>query len=340
MVNLVRLTGFIVLITFGSLFQSSFALATSYEVEIVATVPGCGDGVIQSGEQCDGGNLGGSSCSLLGFTSGSLSCSTACTFVTAACVLVPESGAGSTRTTTVVPDEQYIPATNLVVNGYAEPTMRVQLLLDGVLVATTIASMDGKYQTTVSGLGVGIYRLQMVGVSSYTSQASPAEVAEVRIVESATTKVSQVVIPATFSVEQINNNYVIRGLAVPGSVVTPIMNTEVYDDRSTLAGLDGSYQITVIAAAPKVITLNIRYPDQPVSFTTRSWSSPSVKQVTPVFTCGLGFDLNNDCAVNVIDFQMARWVYIFNPASLYFDFNDSQTLDIVDFSIMAYYWTG
>lgn len=45
----------------------------------------CGDGVIQGTEQCDGSNLGGSTCSALGFTGGSLSCDTGCRFNTSAC---------------------------------------------------------------------------------------------------------------------------------------------------------------------------------------------------------------------------------------------------------------
>jgi len=47
--------------------------------------PVCGDGVIQSGEQCDGSNLGGSSCTALGFVGGSLSCDPTCHFNVTAC---------------------------------------------------------------------------------------------------------------------------------------------------------------------------------------------------------------------------------------------------------------
>ncbi len=40
----------------------------------------CGDGVIDVGEQCDGGNLGGNACTSLGYYSGNLVCSDQCTF--------------------------------------------------------------------------------------------------------------------------------------------------------------------------------------------------------------------------------------------------------------------
>ena len=47
----------------------------------------CGNGVINPPEQCDGVNLNGQSCATMpGFTSGTLSCTAACTFNTSSCV--------------------------------------------------------------------------------------------------------------------------------------------------------------------------------------------------------------------------------------------------------------
>lgn len=51
-----------------------------------ARVPTCGDGAINvAGEICDGPDLGGMSCTSLGFTGGTLTCTTACRFETSAC---------------------------------------------------------------------------------------------------------------------------------------------------------------------------------------------------------------------------------------------------------------
>jgi len=46
---------------------------------------GCGSGVIDAGEECDGNNLGGLSCSSLGYDAGNLACSTSCTLDDSAC---------------------------------------------------------------------------------------------------------------------------------------------------------------------------------------------------------------------------------------------------------------
>ena len=53
-----------------------------------ACLPFCGDGLInQAGEQCEGTNLNGQSCQSLGFISGTITCSAACTFDVTACVV-------------------------------------------------------------------------------------------------------------------------------------------------------------------------------------------------------------------------------------------------------------
>lgn len=48
--------------------------------------PECGNGVIDDGEQCDGGNLGGFTCVDLGYSAGSLACDpVTCTYDASAC---------------------------------------------------------------------------------------------------------------------------------------------------------------------------------------------------------------------------------------------------------------
>ncbi len=51
--------------------------------------PVCGDGIVDAGEDCDGNNLNGASCTSLGFDSGLLSCNVNCQFDTGNCVTNP-----------------------------------------------------------------------------------------------------------------------------------------------------------------------------------------------------------------------------------------------------------
>jgi hypothetical protein len=53
----------------------------------------CGNGVIDDGEQCDGGNLGGFSCMDLGYSGGILSCDpVTCTYDASSCEAGSEGG--------------------------------------------------------------------------------------------------------------------------------------------------------------------------------------------------------------------------------------------------------
>ena len=56
--------------------------------------PVCGNGVVETGEACDGGNLNGATCQSLGFSGGTLACSGSCTFDTSGCT----SGGCTTQT--------------------------------------------------------------------------------------------------------------------------------------------------------------------------------------------------------------------------------------------------
>lgn len=47
----------------------------------------CGNGVVDDGEQCDGGELAGQTCGGFGFASGTLGCSSSCRYDTLGCTM-------------------------------------------------------------------------------------------------------------------------------------------------------------------------------------------------------------------------------------------------------------
>lgn len=56
-------------------------------VSVSALVLGCGEGIVNFDEQCDSSNLGGKTCTALGFLDGELTCNSSCTFNTSACLV-------------------------------------------------------------------------------------------------------------------------------------------------------------------------------------------------------------------------------------------------------------
>ena len=64
----------------------------------------CGNGILEAGEGCDGGALGGQSCQTFGFNSGTLTCNANCTLNTSNCAnLCTAQGGGCTSNATCCP---------------------------------------------------------------------------------------------------------------------------------------------------------------------------------------------------------------------------------------------
>ena len=86
---------FILLFVFINIFLGGFPqslLAVSGTVDITASIPGCGDGVVQSGEQCDSGSSNGVC---------PATCSTSCT--TNSCADASDAGGGGGGVYSIVP---------------------------------------------------------------------------------------------------------------------------------------------------------------------------------------------------------------------------------------------
>ena len=64
------------------------------------TLPGCGNGVVEGAESCDGVDLGGETCASLGFSSGSLACTAGCGFDVSGCLCSSSAAFPATGQTT------------------------------------------------------------------------------------------------------------------------------------------------------------------------------------------------------------------------------------------------
>ena len=76
--------------TCASLGFAGGTLSCSADCQTIVTsacqpLPSCGDGMLNGGEQCDGGALGGQTCITQGFDLGQLACSASCTLDTTGC---------------------------------------------------------------------------------------------------------------------------------------------------------------------------------------------------------------------------------------------------------------
>lgn len=79
---------------FIAVISTGFVFAFSVGKFTVSQINFCGNGIIADKEECDLANLGDKTCLTLGYSSGSLSCTSECTFNESQCVYSSSSGVG------------------------------------------------------------------------------------------------------------------------------------------------------------------------------------------------------------------------------------------------------
>ncbi len=130
------------------------AAALAYNVTVPATVKTslCGDGIIEGPEECEGADLNDSSCASLGFTSGSLSCDSACGFDKSDCVTVsPSPSPSPSPNPSSSPAAASPAAASTTTTAAASPSLVSQLVNKIFPKAVTIPSTLNRFDNDGSG---------------------------------------------------------------------------------------------------------------------------------------------------------------------------------------------
>jgi hypothetical protein len=341
----------------ASIFQltphgAALASPTSNSVTVTGTVPGCGDGAIQTGESCDGFNLNNQSCFTLGFFGGSLSCNANCTFNTAQCLLTPPppppppGGGGGVGRPPVAP-------TQVVFSGRAFPRSTVTILKDAQVAATTIADSNANFKVTLSGLLAGSYIFSVYAEDNRGIRSSLLTF-HTSVAAGTTVEIGGIFIAPSIAVDKREvrrgDNIAIFGQSAPRSEITIRVNSAEEFYVKTNADRDGIYLYNFDttpmdmgqhhARSKSALAGAISAFGKAVGFTVGMRNVPWA--AAPMFLKG---DLNNDGRVNLIDFSIAAYWYK-RPIGAEFvareieRLNGDGRVDLIDFSIMAFYWTG
>lgn len=317
-------------------------------VEITATVPGCGDGAIGSGEQCDGSNLGGASCTSRGFASGSLFCTSACTFSTSQCTTSSGGGGGGGGGSVSFPP--LISTTNVVFTGKAYPKSTITFLKDAQVVATTIADTNADFQTTVSDLSGGNYIFSVYSEDSKSIRSSLLTF-PISVTSGVTTKIGNIFIAPTIAVDKSEvkrgDNIAIFGQSVPKADIIISVNSEEEFFAKTVADKDGIYLHNFDTSFLDLGSHNTKSKASIGNQLVGTFSSvinfkvgtKNVLAQLPEKTAPKA-DLNNDKKVNLVDFSITAFWYKKSDPPMKIDLNNDKVVNLIDFSIMAFYWTG
>lgn len=239
--------------------------------------------------------------------------------------------------------------TSAIFRGIAYPSSKVTLLENGQVVAVTQSGPDAKFEVDLSDGTPGTYNFGVWAMDP-AGNRSTIQTFQIFLTTGATTIISGIFFPPTISADKISvkqgDLLTLLGYTTPQATVTVVVhsnntftdNVTSSDEGTWLYKLPtdnlalGAHTANARAAAGGDITTD----SASVNFTVGS-ENVSAPQAQ---TCVLIGDLNGDCRVDLIDFSiMAYWYERENPPALV-DLNHDGKIDLIDFSILAYYWTG
>jgi len=326
---------------------SAFA-AGNATVQSTIKITVCGNGIIETGEQCDplGPVLGGQTCQSKGYTGGNLSCWPYCEFNTSGCTSGGGGGGGG----------GYVPPVETRVNfsGRAYPRSTVTLLKDAQIAASTAAGADSNFQISLSGISAGNYIFSVYSEDKNGNRSSLLTF-PVGVTSGVTTNVSGIFVAPTIAVDKSEvkrgDNIAIFGQSVPNSEITISVSSDEEFFNKVNADASGVYlynfDTSLLGMEQHFTKSKAAHNGEISSFSKTISFLVGTKTVLAGSTtkCPAKADLNNDCQVNLVDFSIAAYWY---KRTLSADFkaleierlSGDSKVDLVDFSIMAYYWTG
>ncbi len=307
--------------------------------------PYCGNGIAESGEQCDDTDLNTKTCRSLGYKTGELTCNLDCTYNSALCSGRSGGGGGGGGGGSAKAKIQFL--------GRAYPGSTVTLLKDSIIIAQTISGPDAKFSIALSNLTKGNYMFSIYG-EDINKTRSALLTYSVNLSAGTTIEISGIYIAPTILVDKSQvkkgDNLAIFGQSSPESEVTIQVNSQETIFAQTSSDESGVYlynlnttplEMGQHSTKSKVILNNeVSNYSNLVNFLV---GTKNVASQLPANV--LKGDLNLDLRVNLIDFSIAAYWY---NRSLSEEFKPIETsalnsdarIDLSDFSIIAYYWTG
>lgn len=325
------------------------ALEKNYNV--IATIPGCGDEVVKKNEHCDGPDLGGQTCISLGGTGGTLNCNANCTFNIFGCTTASSGGGGSGNNIDRGSGGDYYspPVTVIVFSGRAYPKSTVTLLKDGQIATTAIADFNANFQISISNFFGGNYIFSLYSEDK-DNQRSNVLTYPTGVVTGATTSISNIFISPTIAVDKSEvkqgSDIIVSGQSAPQADIIILIT---YDKGKeffvkVISNKDGTYSYNFNTLLFKQGNYSVKTKALINNQLESDWSYPidfkiGIKNIFVKQAVIIG-DFNKDGRVNLVDFSIIAYWYKrpFLPTDI--DLSSNGQIDIVDFSIIAYYWTG
>jgi len=229
------------------------------------------------------------------------------------------------------------PYATVIFNGKAYPKAFITILKNGSVVATFLAQQSGYFSRTITGLSTGIYTFSIWAEDSEGRKSITLSFT-VNLISGVITTVSGIFLPPTIEIDKTKlrkgETLKYEGQSYPSSTITVFVFSDAIA-KKTKADTKGKWKYSLNTA-----------PLDRGSHTTKSKSQTSDGEQS-IFSQTLSFeithpcpkaDLNHDGRVDLVDFSiMLYWWGRYNECA---DQNSDGIVDLIDFSIMLYWWTG
>jgi len=231
----------------------------------------------------------------------------------------------------------------VILSGKAYPFAKITILMDGRVLDLATADNLANFKKEISNLTPGVYTFSIWAEDKEGRRSITLSFA-VTILQGVTTNVSGIFLPPTIELNKVNLN--------KGEILN-IFGQTAPEAKVTIS-IESPNPIELIASAIKTGDWQYLFNTSPLSedrHTVRA-KAEALDGLKSSFSTVLAFyigkyqesevcpgaDFNKDGRVNLIDFSiMLYWWGKYNPCV---DLNHDGIVNLPDFSILMYYWTG
>lgn len=256
--------------------------------------------------------------------------------------LVITGGSGSP----VVPPTQggsvpvfMLPTTRVSFSGQTTSGATVVIMQNGQRVTSTIADKDGKFNAELKNVPTGLNTYSLTSTDAAGNISQPS-LFTLRVVERTNTQLSGLSLAPTIEPRIENKEVVLRGYTVPNSLIYGYIEG-VQGAKEGRSDERGRFELRISLNNLKQgqYGLFVKVPageDSERIYVTKNADSTVtfISKIPKIYT-----DLNKDGRIDLVDFSiLAFWYLKPNPpegAEVVID----GVVDLRDFSVLAYYWT-
>lgn len=239
--------------------------------------------------------------------------------------------------------------TSINFSGMAYPLSRVYILKDGKIAITTIADQAANFSVSLSGLTTNTYTFSIYGEDGANRKSSFFSF-PVYVTAGTTINIGNVFLSPTIDIDKSEvkqgDDLIIFGKSIPKKEVVISVHSDQEYFYKVISNAMGAYlynlDTSILEIGKHQTKSKTTLVDQvslyatPISFSVGNENKPKDDKS---FSSPRG-DLNKDNHVNLVDFSiMAYWYKKVNPPQNV-DLNNDRKITLVDFSILAFNWTG